>query len=65
MAEEILGYLKKYPAKGYIINPKPPTIEPRYKTVELKEDFGDQYQYFQENLDPKFPTPLVPEMDIN
>jgi Reverse transcriptase (RNA-dependent DNA polymerase) len=65
MAEDILGYLKKYPAKGYVINPKPPKIDHRYETVKLKEDFGGQYQYFQEDLDPKFPKPLVPEMDIN
>jgi hypothetical protein len=64
-AEDILGYLKKYPAHGYIINPKPPSIDPKYETVKLKEDFGGQYQYFQEDLDPKFPEPLVPEMDIN
>jgi hypothetical protein len=65
MAEDILGYLKKYPGHGYIINPKPPSIDPKYETIKLKEDFGGQYQYFQEDLDPKFPEPLVPEMDIN
>jgi hypothetical protein len=65
MAEEVLGYLKKYPARGYVINPKPPMIDPRYETVKLKEDFGGQYQYFREDLDPRFPTPLVPEMDVN
>jgi hypothetical protein len=66
MAEDGLGYLKKYPARGYIINSKPPTrIDPWYETLKLKEDFGGQYQYFQEDLDPRFPLPLVPEMDIN
>jgi hypothetical protein len=65
MAEEVLGYLKKYPARGYVINPKPPSIDPRYETVKLKENFGGQYQYFTEDLDPKFPEALVPEMDIN
>jgi Reverse transcriptase (RNA-dependent DNA polymerase) len=65
MAEDILGYLKKYPSHGYIINPKSPSIDPKYETVKLKEDFGGQYQYFQEDLDPKFPEPIVPEMDIN
>jgi hypothetical protein len=58
-------YLKKYPAHGYAINPKPPSIDPKYETIKLKEDFGGQYLYFQEDLDPKFPEPLVPEMDIN
>jgi hypothetical protein len=65
MAEDILGSLKKYPAHGYIINPKPPSTDPKYETIKLKEDFGGQYHYFQEDLDPKFPEPLVPEMDIN
>jgi len=65
MAEDVLGYLKKYPARGYIINSKSPSIDPRYETVKLKEDFGGQYKYFKEDLDPRFPTPLIPEMDIN
>jgi hypothetical protein len=43
MAEDILGYLKKYPNHGYIINPKPPDIDSKYETVKLKEDFGGQY----------------------
>ena len=65
MAENILGYLKKYPARGHVINASPPQIDPKYKTVELKEDFGGQYQYFHEDLDPRFPEPLVQELDIN
>jgi hypothetical protein len=65
LAEDVLGYLKKYPARGYIVNSKPPTMEPQYETIKLKEDFGGQYQYFHEDLDPRFPEPLVPEMDIN
>jgi hypothetical protein len=65
MAEDVLGYLKKYPNKGYVINSKPPSIDPQYETVKLKEDFGGQYKYFHEDLDPRFPPPPVPEMDIN
>jgi hypothetical protein len=65
MAEDVLGYLKKYPNKGHVVNLKPPTIYPQYKTVKLKEGFGGQYKYFHEDLDPQFPPPLVPEMDIN
>jgi hypothetical protein len=42
----------------------PPKTDDRYKTMKVKEDFGCQYQYFQEELDPRFPTPLIPEMDI-
>ena len=65
MAEEVLGYLKKYPSRGYIINPQPPTIDAKYEKVKVKEDFGGQYQYFHEDLDPRFPEPLIPELDIN
>ena len=65
MAEEILGYLKKYPSKGYLVNPNPPKIDPKYEVVKLKEDFGGQYQYFNEDLDPRFPPPLVSPLDIN
>jgi hypothetical protein len=64
MAEDVLGYLKKYPNKGYVINSKPPSIDPQYETVKLKEDFGGQYKYFHEDLDPRFPLLLVPEMDL-
>jgi hypothetical protein len=49
IAEDGLGYLKKYPAHGSIINPEPPSIDPKYEMVKLKEDFGGQYQYFQED----------------
>ena len=65
LAENVLGYLRKYPSRGYIINPKPPTIDAKYETVKVKEDFGGQYQYFHEDLDPRFPEPLIPELDIN
>jgi hypothetical protein len=65
MAEDVLGYLKKYPNKGHVVNLKPPSIYPQYETVKLKEGFGGQYKYFHEDLDPQFPPPLVPEMAIN
>ena len=31
---------------------------------EVFEDFGHQYQYFQEELDPKFPKPKIKELQI-
>ena len=31
---------------------------------EKFEEFGHQYQYFKEELDPKFPKPKVKELDI-
>jgi hypothetical protein len=50
MAEDVLGYLKKYPNKRYVINLKLPSIDPQYKTVKLKEDCSGQYKYFHEDL---------------
>ena len=60
-AKDVLGY----PSKGYVINPNPPNIDAKYENVELKKDFGRQYSYFNEDLDPRFPPPLVHELDIN
>ncbi|MGH7954828.1 MAG: hypothetical protein ACREOZ_02585 [Gloeomargaritales cyanobacterium] len=48
MARRIFGYLKKYPSKGYFINPRP-LKTPDYEQV--KPDFGHQYDYFSEEID--------------
>ena len=65
LARQILGYLKKYPKRGYVVNPAPPIINPTFENIEFKHDFGNQYCYFKEDLDPRFPKPIVPELDIN
>ena len=66
MEGTILGYLKKFPNSGYCVNPIKPRIRDKGKhVIELKEDFGGQYHYFKEELDPIFPKPLIPEMDIS
>jgi len=64
LARKIFGYLKKYPKRGYKINPEPPTFAIGYKPMEIKADFGHQYSYFHEELDPRFPEPLLKELDI-
>ena len=64
LARKIFGYLKKYPKRGYKINPEPPTFAIGYEPVEIKTDFGHQYSYFHEELDPRFPKPLLKELDI-
>src|SRR5688572_23264292 len=48
MAKKVFGYLKKYPKKGYIINPAPPIIDAVYQRLEVKQDFGGQYGYYRE-----------------
>ena len=65
LARKIFGYLRKYPKRGYVVNPKPPTIDIEYEVIETKTDFGNQYHYFKEELDPRFPPPLLMELDIN
>jgi hypothetical protein len=66
LATKIFGYLKKYPNQGYMINPAPPTFKSDdYDTVLLKQDFGGQYHYFKEDIDPRFPKPLINELPIN
>ena len=66
MARKIFGYLRKYPKRGYVINPDPPKIkDTSHSQIKVKEDFGYQYEYFNEELDPHFPEPLLPELEIN
>ena len=61
-----MGYLKKYPKRGYLIDPRPPIIEDESNLKRKKEiDFGNQYKDFEEEIDPKFPEPLCKELDIN
>jgi len=60
-----LGYLKKYKKKGILIDPQPPTIKKNGPTEVKYEDFTHQYKYYKEELDPGFPEPAVPELDIN
>ena len=55
LAQKVLGYLKKYPKRGYIINPAPPKIEQNFKSVDIEYDFGNQYCYFHEDIDHCFP----------
>jgi hypothetical protein len=65
LARKIFGYLRKYPRRGYRINPNPPKLDPSFEVVKVKSDFGGQYGYFKEELDPKFPEPLLEELDIS
>ena len=62
LARQVFGYLKKYPKRGYAINPEPLKIDMSYEKVGIKLDFGTQYGYFQEEIDPRFPMPLIEEL---
>ena len=65
LARKVLGYLKKYNNKGILINPQPPTIKKNGPTEVKYKDFTHQYKYYKEELDPGFPEPAIPELDIN
>ena len=47
----VFGYLKKYPKRGYSINPQPLNVDVEYDKVQMKYDFGNQYTYSNENID--------------
>jgi len=59
-----MGCLRKYPKRGCWINPLPPNAPSDYEVIAIKEDFGYQCSYFQEEIDPRFPTPLSRELEI-
>ena len=42
LAKKVFGYLKKYPKRGYAINPQPLDIDMEYKKVDLKMGFVNQ-----------------------
>ena len=66
MTRYVLGYLKKYPKKGYYINGKEPEIiNSDYEKFVPEHDFGTQYHYFKEELDPRFPEPKIEELKIS
>ena len=60
-ALRILGYLKKYPKKGYIIDPRAPIENINYEKVQ--PDFGNQYD-FKEEIDEKLPESKMRELKI-
>eukprot|EP00957_Ditylum_brightwellii_P028930 2185603-Ditylum_brightwellii.AAC.3 len=65
LAKRLFGYLKKYPKRGYAINPNPLKIVGEYKRVKVKLNSGTQYSYFREEINPRFPEPLFKEFDQN
>ena len=65
MVERILGYLKKYPKRGIVVNPRDPIYNNKnYEEVVLQEDFGQQYHYFKEMTNLEFPEPKVKGLSV-
>ena len=63
MIIRIIGYLKKYPAKGFTIDPRNPIVEGDYR--KLPVDFGNQHAEFNEDIDPRCPKQLMPEIETS
>ena len=64
LARHILGYLKKFPKKGIVIDPTPPKFQSDTEKGEYTfEQFGHQYNTFTEEIDPHFPEPRIPQLD--
>ena len=61
-AVKILGYLKKYPARGYTIDPAEPEIKSEFE--EIVPDFGNQYADFKEDVDNRLPETRMKELPI-
>ena len=61
--EKILGYLKKYTKKGYVIDPRDPIVNVEYKTIEA--DFENQYSNFIEETDNRLTVAKMKELALN
>ena len=62
-----MGYLRKYPKWGYIINQEKPTFHSSFDSqpISIVEDFGHQYSYFKDEIDSQFLDPFLPKLEIN
>ena len=58
-ARKIFGYLKKYPKRGYVVSARPLKHDVISTEQEIVHDSGNQYTYFHEDIDPRFPDPVV------
>ena len=65
MAQRMFGYLKKFPRRGYVIIPIPLRIDKYLVHVSIDSDFGNQYSYFREMIDPMFPEPKISGIELN
>eukprot|EP00957_Ditylum_brightwellii_P049914 3783685-Ditylum_brightwellii.AAC.1 len=65
LTSKVFVYLKEYPKRGYVINLTPLQLDLEYQKIDLKLDFGIQYSYFEEELDPRFPEPLLEELNLH
>ena len=57
---KIFGYLKKYPKRGFLVDPREFDSVPC--NIKLEPDFGNQYADFLEEIDEKLPIPKMKEL---
>ena len=65
LENKVFWYIKKYTKQGYAINTQPLTINIEYEKVELSIDFGNQYSYFQEEIDDRYSESIFDELDLD
>ena len=67
LSKKVFGYLNKNPKRGYAINRQPLTIHIHigYKKMDLNVDFVNQYSYFREEINDRFPGPLFDELYLS
>lgn len=61
--EKILGYLKKYTKRTYVVDQRDLILATTCKTII--PDFGNQYQDFVEDKDNRLPEPRMKELPTN
>ena len=47
-----------------MVRSKPMTINMKLEPVTVRSEFGHQYDYFHEDIDPCFPIPLINGIDL-
>ena len=66
MDQKILDSLKKYQKRGFVINEKTPNFEDgSVVKLTLTRDYGCQYNYFHEDIDPQLPHRILREMEVH
>ena len=65
LAKKMLGYLKKYPKRGYVINSTPLDMGNTLEKIMAPKAYWGRFSYFKEDISPIFSTPLLKELKIS
>ena len=58
---KVVGHLKKYPAKRFLVDPRNPIVEGTHERVKI--DFGNQCTEYEEEIDAECPMPFMDEIE--